>query len=130
MRRRRPSRRSADTPGENCLRERPRPSVASVLPLGVILAAATLFRVAFFLQYRAASVFFDVPALDSLVYDQWAREIAAGTYPAPSPHHFPPRNPYPPPFLYPYLSSSLLAPFVAPLALGVAGIILLYHLAP
>src|SRR2546422_1674934 len=93
MRRRRPSRRSADTLGEKRLRGRPPPSGTSVVPLGVILAAATLFRVAFFLQYRAASVFFDVPALDSLVYDQWAREIAAGTYPAPSPPHFPPRYP-------------------------------------
>src|SRR2546428_12105428 len=97
MRRRCPSRRSTDTPGENRLRERPPPSVASVLPLGVILAAATLFRVAFFLQYRAASVFFDVPALDSLVYDQWAREIAAGADRATRPHPFPPRGPHPPP---------------------------------
>ena len=55
MRRRRPSRRSADTPGEKRLRGRPPPSGASVLPLGVILAAATLFRVVFFLQYRGCT---------------------------------------------------------------------------
>src|SRR2546426_9223040 len=107
MRRRRPSRRSADTPGEKRLRGRPAPSVASVLPLGVILAAATLFRVAFFLQYRAASVFFDVPALDSLVYDRWAREIAAGTDPAAIPAFFSPGCPYTLADLYPYHSPSL-----------------------
>src|SRR2546422_11435425 len=106
MRRRCPSRRSTDTPGENRLRERPPPSGTSVVPLGVILAAATLFRVAFFLQYRAASVFFDVPALDSLVYDQWAREIAAGTYRAPRPHNFSPGNPSPLAVLYPSSPSS------------------------
>src|SRR2546422_8185662 len=115
MRRRRPSRRSADTLGEKRLRGRPAPSGASVLPLGVILAAATLFRVVFFLQYRAASVFFDVPSLDSLVYDQWAREIAAGTDRATSPHYFAPRYPYAPPFLYPPVSSSLLAALLAQL---------------
>src|SRR2546428_1995445 len=130
MRRRCPSRRSPDRPGENRLRESPPPSVASVLPLGVILAAATLFRVAFFLQYRAASVFFDVPALDSLVYDQWAREIAAGTYRATRPHYFAPGYPYPLPFLYPYVSSPLVAAYLAHLVLGVGRIILLYQLPP
>src|SRR3989442_14450279 len=89
MRRRRRSRRSADTPGEKRLRGRPPPSGTSVVPLGVILAAATLFRVVFFLQYRAASVFFDVPALDSLVYDQWAREIAPGADQVARPPPFP-----------------------------------------
>ena len=129
MRRRRPSRRSADTPGEKRLRGRPAPSGASVLPLGVILAAATLFRVVFFLQYRAASVFFDVPALDSLVYDRWAREIAAGTYRATSPYYFAPGYPYALAFLYRYVSSSLVAAYVAQLVLGLVGIILIHHLA-
>src|SRR3989442_1066098 len=129
MRRRRPPRRSADTLGEKRLRGRPPPSGTSVVPLGVILAAATFFRVVFFLQYRAASVFFDVAALDSLVYDRWAREIAAGTYRAPSPYYFAPGYPYALAFLYRYVSSSLVAAYVAQLVLGLVGIILIHHLA-
>jgi len=98
-------------------------------PLLLVVAAAALFRVAFFLQYRARSVFFDVPSLDALLYDQWARQIAAGTYRATRPFYFAPGYPYAVAVLYRYLSSSLTALYVTQLLLGLVTIVLVHRLA-
>jgi tetratricopeptide (TPR) repeat protein len=95
----------------------------------LVVAAAALFRVAFFLQYRARSVFFDVPSLDALLYDQWARQIAAGTYRATRPFYLAPGYPYAVAALYRYVSSSLTALYVSQLLLGLVTIVLVHRLA-
>ena len=101
---------------------------SSLLPLGIVVGAAALFRVAFFLQYRAQSPFFDVPSLDALVYDRWAREIAAGAYRAIRPYYLPPGYPYALALLYRHVSSSLVAVYVTQLVLGLTAIVLIHRL--
>lgn len=96
--------------------------------LGPILLAAGLFRVAYFLQYRDVSVFFDVPAVDGYVYDRWARDLAAGTA-ADAPFYLAPGYPYALALLYRHVSPSLAAAYAAQLALGLLDIVLIHRLA-
>src|SRR5262245_16553123 len=68
--------------------------------LAIVLAAAAVFRVAYFFQYRAGSVFFATPHLDAAIYDAWARRIVGGEWVQAEPFYFPPGYPYAVALLY------------------------------
>src|SRR5262245_15675367 len=97
--------------------------------LAAVVAAAAIFRLLYFLQYRATSLFYDAPYADARVYDQWARAIAAGTYRATGPYYLAPGYPYALAFLYRHVSAALPAVYVVQLALGLVDIVLVHRLA-
>ncbi len=105
------------------------PAVWFTLPLAFILAAAAIFRVAYFFQYRARSVFFDAPFLDAWLYHDWARRIAAGEWSPTEPFYFAPGYPYLLAILYRLISPDLTAVYVFQFALGLLNIVLIHRLA-
>lgn len=98
-------------------------------PLIVVLAAAALFRVAYFFQFQASSVFFDTPLLDAWIYDDWARKIAEGAWLPEEPFYFAPGYPYALALLYRFVSSWVGAIYIAQFLLGLLGIVLIHRLA-
>src|SRR5690349_4811470 len=80
--------------------------------LVAILVGAAAFRVAYLLQYRTASPFFDTPFFDSLTYDAWARRIAGGEWVGTEPFYFAPGYAYALAFVYRFVSASLSAVYV------------------
>jgi tetratricopeptide (TPR) repeat protein len=99
------------------------------MALVVILAAAALFRVAYFFQYRAESVFYGETILDATIYDQWARRIAGGEIRPPDPFYFAPGYPYALGLLYALVSPEKGAVFLCQLLLGLLNIFLIHRLA-
>jgi len=95
----------------------------------VVLAAAAIFRIVYFLQYRFGSVFFQAPFLDASIYDQWARRIAAGEWSPPDSFYFAPGYPYALALLYRFVTSSIEAVYVVQLGLGLLNIVLIHRLA-
>jgi tetratricopeptide (TPR) repeat protein len=93
-----------------------------------VLGMAALFRVAWLLQYRAASPFWDTPVLDAAVYDAWARAIAAGRGLPDGAFYFAPGYAYALAFLYRHVAPSLVAVYVAQAVLGVVGVFLVHQL--
>lgn len=57
-----------------------RSKVGSVPVIWIILALAAALRVAYLLDYRANSVFWDSMLLDASIYDEWAQRIAGGDW--------------------------------------------------
>ena len=102
-----------------------RPNIA----LLAVIAGAALFRVAYFLQYRSASVFFDTPFLDAFVYDEWARRIAAGAWLPAEPFYFPPGYAYALASLYRLGLSSPASVYVVQLGLGLLNLVLVHRIA-
>jgi 4-amino-4-deoxy-L-arabinose transferase-like glycosyltransferase len=96
--------------------------------LAVTLVAAAVFRVAYLLQYRATSVFFDAPLLDAAVYDGWARRIAAGEWAPAEPFFFSPGYAYALGLFYAAFGRSLLAVYAVQLVLGLVSLVLVHRL--
>ena len=107
--------------------ERPAPWLTGALL--VILAAAAIFRAAYFFQYRAGSVFFGTPFLDAWIYDDWARRIAAGAWVAAEPFYFAPGYPYALAVFYRLISAQVAAVYIFQFALGLLNIVLIHRLA-
>ncbi len=99
------------------------------VPLIVILAAAALFRMAYFLQYQANSVFFDAPLLDAWIYHDWARRIAEGAWLPEEPFYFAPGYPYALALFYRFVSTWMGAVYIAQFLLGLLNIVLIHRLA-
>lgn len=95
----------------------------------IVLAAAALFRVAYFFQFRTESVFFDQALLDSRIYDTWARRIAGGEVRPDEPFYFAPGYPYALALLYRFASDSRTAIYVIQMLLGLLNIVLIHRLA-
>src|SRR5436309_604631 len=105
-----------------------RAEVGGSTALIAILAVAAAFRVAYFLQYRSASVFFDTPFFDSLTYDAWGRRIAAGEWVGAEPFYFAPGYAYALALVYRLISPTLPAVYVLQLVLGLADVVLVHRL--
>ncbi|MBI3450577.1 MAG: tetratricopeptide repeat protein [Acidobacteria bacterium] len=99
------------------------------LPLGIVLALAAIFRIAYFLQYRAESVFFDAPFLDAFIYDSWARRIAAGEWFPKDAFYFAPGYPYALAVFYKVIAATVGAAYALQMALGLLNIVLIRRLA-
>jgi tetratricopeptide (TPR) repeat protein len=97
--------------------------------LALVLAAAAIFRIAYALQYRAESIFFRIPILDALIYDEWARRIAAGEWLPPGPFYFAPGYPYLLGLFYRFVSGAREAVYAAQMLLGLLNIVLVHRLA-
>ncbi len=95
--------------------------------LALVLIAAALFRVAYFLLYRR-SVFFDGLILDSSVYDAWARAIATGDWIGSEAFYFPPLYPYLLGILFRAFGPSYAPVYVAQMVLGLLNLLLIYRL--
>ncbi len=116
-------------PAEGLAREtRERPGWITA-GLVVVLAAAALFRVAYFFQYRAESVFFREPILDALIYDEWAQRIAAGELRPAEPFYFAPGYPYALALAYRFASREPAAVYFLQFGLGLLSIFLIHRLA-
>lgn len=102
-----------------------RPNVA----LLAVVTGAALFRAAYLLQYRAASVFYDTPFLDAAVYDGWARRIAAGAWLPAEAFFFPPGYAYALGALYRVGLSAPTSVYVAQQGLGLLNIVLIHRIA-
>lgn len=98
-------------------------------PLLALLAAAAVFRIAYFYQYRARSVLFEAPLLDAAVYDAWARRIAGGEWASPEPFYFAPGYPYALALFHALFPSALPAVYWFQLLCGLVCIALIHHLA-
>jgi tetratricopeptide (TPR) repeat protein len=98
-------------------------------PAGVVLTAAALFRLAYFLVYRATSPYFDAPYADGVVYDRWARALVAGTWDGSRPFYFAPGYAYALAFLYRHASATLVAVYVVQLVLGLVTLAAIHRLA-
>ena len=96
--------------------------------LAITLVAAAAFRIAYLLQYRATSVFFDAPLLDAAVYDGWARRIAAGEWAPAEPFFFSPGYAYALGLFYAAFGRSLLAVYAVQLVLGLVSLVLVHRL--
>jgi tetratricopeptide (TPR) repeat protein len=98
-------------------------------PLALVLAAAAVFRLAYLVQYRARSVFFDTPFFDALTYDRWARRIAAGELVSAEPFYFAPGYPYALAAVYAIVGASPLVVYALQLGLGLLNIVLVHRIA-
>jgi tetratricopeptide (TPR) repeat protein len=96
--------------------------------LVVILLASAAFRAVYFHLYAGRSPFFGTPILDSEVYDEWARRIAAGEWIGSRAFYFPPLYPYLLALIYRLAGRSLELVYVVQQALGLVNIVLLYRL--
>jgi tetratricopeptide (TPR) repeat protein len=94
-----------------------------------VLAAAALFRVLYFLAYRARSPHFDSLLLDARIYDDWARRIAGGEWIASEPFYFAPGYPYLLALLYKLVSPWVGTVYVFQFLLGLVNIFLIHRLA-
>jgi 4-amino-4-deoxy-L-arabinose transferase-like glycosyltransferase len=92
------------------------------------LLGAALFRVAYLLQFRATSVFFDAPILDAALYDGWAQRIAGGEWAPAEPFFFSPGYAYALGTLYAVVGRVLPAVYVLQLLLGLVTIVLVHRL--
>jgi len=93
------------------------------------VALAAIFRAAYFLQYRAESVFFDSPFLDAFIYDSWARRIAAGEWIPKDAFYFAPGYPYALAVFYRLIAPAVGAAYALQMALGLLNIVLIRRLA-
>ncbi len=95
--------------------------------IGVILAVAALLRIAYLIDYRAHSVFWDVMLLDAEVYDRWARDLAAGGWIGGTEvFYLPPLYPYFLAVLYAMAGPSYPVVYVVQSLLGLANIWLIW----
>src|SRR5438067_1010173 len=105
----------------------PAPRGASWALLAILLAAA-LFRIAYLVQYRRVSVFYDTPFFDSFTYDAWARRIAAGAWIDAEPFYFAPGYAYVLALVYRLVGPSLPTVYVLQVILGLVNIGLIHRL--
>jgi tetratricopeptide (TPR) repeat protein len=103
------------------------PSAGAGRLIGVLVAAAC-FRAAYYLQYRAESVFATAPILDAAIYDSWARQIAAGYWRPIAPFYFAPGYAYLLALIHRFVASMPAAVQISQLALGVLNIALICRL--
>jgi len=95
----------------------------------LILAVAVLIRVAYLLDYRAHSVFYDSMMLDAEVYDKWAQAIAAGDWLGGTEvFTLPPLYPYFLAGIYTLFGHGYLAVYVIQSLMGVLNIWLIYSI--
>src|SRR5437773_11729331 len=84
---------------------------SSTTPVAIVIVAG-VFRVAYLLQYRSASVFYDTPFFDSVTYDAWARRIATGEWVGSEPFYFAPGYAYALALVYRVVGPSLASVYV------------------
>lgn len=96
--------------------------------LWVILAAAAVVRLAYFLELRRTP-FFDHLLLDLASYDAWGRKIAAGAWLGDRVFYQDPLYPYFLGFLYAVVGHRLWVVYLLQLLLGVLTVYLIYRLA-
>src|SRR5262245_44296136 len=98
-------------------------------PIVIILVAAAALRVAYLLDYRAHSVFWDAMLLDAEIYDSWARRIAEGDWLSGGDvYTLPPLYPYLLAMLYKMTGYSYVAVYVVQSLLGLANTFLIWSL--
>jgi len=98
------------------------------VPLAVFTAALAL-RLAHVQQVAAHDPFYDQPSVDSLVYGDWARQIAGGDWLGSEPFFLSPLYGYFLGALYAMFGPSFLAPLVANALFGAATCALIYAIA-
>jgi tetratricopeptide (TPR) repeat protein len=88
--------------------------------LAAILAGAALFRLAYLLEYRAASVFYGRLMLDAQIYDAWAARLTAGAWFGGPVFYHAPLYPYLVAILYGLFGHRYLPVYLLQMALGLA----------
>ncbi len=96
--------------------------------LAAVLALAIGVRAAYFIQYRAAVPYADVPLMDALYYDQWAQRVVEGHGYGPSPFYLAPLYPYWLSLVYRAFGHQLAAVHAVQSTMGVMTLLLVYLL--
>ena len=98
-------------------------------PLVAVILAGVALRVAYLLDYRAHSVFWDAMLLDAEIYDAWARRIAEGDWLSGSDvFTLPPLYPYFLAVLYKVAGYSHVAVYVLQSMMGLANLYLIWSI--
>jgi tetratricopeptide (TPR) repeat protein len=97
--------------------------------LGLILLAALIYRIAYFFQFKSGGVFFDSPLLDAHIYQEWGKQIAAGTWTLKEPFYFAPGYPYFLGLIYKLFSDWPGTVYIVQFALGLLNLVLIHRMA-
>src|SRR6267154_834316 len=99
------------------------------LSLAAVLVAAAIFRAVYFYLDSRNPIFFDGLFLDSSVYDNWAKAIAAGDWLGREAFYFPPLYPYLLGLIDRWFGHSYALIYLAQQLLGLINLVLIYRIA-
>jgi Tfp pilus assembly protein PilF/4-amino-4-deoxy-L-arabinose transferase-like glycosyltransferase len=94
----------------------------------LVLVAAAIIRLAYFLQYKALVPYFATPVLDAMYYDAWAGRVVMGQGYGPMPFYMSPMYPYILAAVYFVVGHSYTVVYVLQMILGLVNLLLTYAL--
>ena len=94
----------------------------------LVLVAAAIIRLAYFLQYEALVPYYAIPVLDATYYDAWAGRVAMGQGYGPMPFYMSPMYPYILAAVYYVVGHSYTVVYVLQMILGLGNLLLTYAL--